>query len=162
VTDVHGMPSYGELVKEKTFGSSSSSSTSSSSGSGSVTISGAGHPSGLKLPDGALDRQVVFTHCSLSAVQVTPPVANSMSFGVCYAAPSVSLRSPVMQLEVRHDVDKRSQVRASTTHHSTIPTPLKPQPPPLLLGPRVARCAAGRCAASSRRHKGARLARRGQ
>ena len=62
VTDVRGMPSYGDLVKEKVYalggvvGSSSNSASSSMHGS--------------KLQDSMLDRRIIFQHCSLSAIQV--------------------------------------------------------------------------------------------
>jgi hypothetical protein len=61
VTDVHGILSYGDAVKERTFGIGSSSSSSSSS---------VGSGSGGKASDLSLDRQLVFQHCSLSALQV--------------------------------------------------------------------------------------------
>jgi hypothetical protein len=67
VTDVRCTPSYGELVKERMFGSSSS----SSGGGGAGLVGNAlGPAAGLKISEYVLDRQVVFNHCSVSAFQV--------------------------------------------------------------------------------------------
>jgi hypothetical protein len=62
VTDVRGMPSYGELVKEKVYGLGSGAGSSSNNASSSMH--------GSKLQDSNLDRGIIFQHCSLSAIQV--------------------------------------------------------------------------------------------
>ena len=62
VTDVRGMPTYGELVKEKVYGLGGGAGSSSNSTSSSMH--------GSKLQDSNLDRGIVFQHCSLSAIQV--------------------------------------------------------------------------------------------
>ncbi len=57
------MQSYGEPVKEKLF-------SGSSSAGAAVSGNALGQSSGLKVMENALDRQIVFSHCSLSAFQV--------------------------------------------------------------------------------------------
>jgi hypothetical protein len=83
VLDVRGMLSYGDAVKEKTFGfgSRNSSSSSISNGSGSSSSnnsSGGGGAGSLKITDCSLDRHIVFNHCSLSAIQVTFDLARPL------------------------------------------------------------------------------------
>ncbi len=62
VTDVRGMPSYGDLVKEKVYALGGAVGSSSNSASSSMH--------GSKMQDSMLDRRIIFQHCSLSAIQV--------------------------------------------------------------------------------------------
>jgi hypothetical protein len=77
VLDVRGMLSYGDAVKEKTFGFGSRSSSISSGSSSSGGGGGVGAVS-LKITDCSLDRHIVFNHCSLSAIQVTFDLARPL------------------------------------------------------------------------------------
>jgi hypothetical protein len=117
VLDVRGMLSYGDAVKEKTFGfGSRGGSSGSSGGGGSSSSSGGGGGGGggggagvLKVTDCSLDRHIVFNHCSLSAIQVTCDSARSMEI-----APLIVDK----QIEISHGNETQSQVQAQSVTFS--------------------------------------------